>query len=206
MSEAVNVVFVAGPPGAGKTSVSEGYEREHAHVAQFGTGELVWDIAAGQHDSKYAAILREAAQKHAPLSGEVFSLVVHEKIMRLSNDAESVIVTGFPHDYADWKVFGDMITDNAIQPIGSVVLNADVDTCVSRMQERDIKKGVAVEKVSSIEARASYEGRYLDLMARLAIRLDCYRESGLDVVAISALQNRDIVLSQFSDAVDSFKK
>ena len=205
MSKAVEVVFVAGPPGAGKTSVSEGYERDHAGVTQFGTGELVWDIAAGRQDSQFAAILRDAAEKRIPLTDKVFSLVVHEKVMQLSESSEIVVVTGFPHHYRDWNVFNQTISSNAIRPIGAVLLNADLETCIARMQERDMKKGVAVEQTNSTEACASYEERYLDLMARLAIRLDCYGESGLDVVPISALQTRDTVLSKFSNAVDGFR-
>lgn len=202
----IDVVYVAGPPGAGKTSVTEAYQAQHPYTEQFGTGELVWGIRDGDVDSRYASMIREAAQNGTSISGALFSRVVHERIMRVNDSAETVMVTGFPHDYSDWKIFNETVADSGVSAIGSVFLDAKLATSITRMQERDIEKGVNPDTVNSLEELSLYEKRYYDLMGRLAIRLDCYKQVGLDIVTISAENSRDQVLSEFDETIRTFKE
>lgn len=202
----IDVVYVAGPPGAGKTSVTEGYQKENLHTEQFGTGELVWGIRDGDIDSHYAHIIREAAQNGTSISEAVFSMVVYERIMRVKDSTHTVMVTGFPHDYSDWRMFNEALDGSGMSAIGSVVLDSSLATSTIRMQERDIKKGMNADVVASPEELSSYEKRYYDLMGRLAIRLDCYRQAGLDIVTISAENSRDQVLSDFNKTIRMFKE
>lgn len=202
----IDVVYIAGPPGAGKTSVTEVYQAQHPHTEQFGTGELVWGIRDGDVDSQYASMIREAAQNGTSISDSLFSQVVHERIMRVKDSTETVMVTGFPHDYSDWRMFNEAVGDGSMNAIGSVLLDANLATSIARMQERDINKGIDPDVVSSPEELFLYKKRYYDLMGRLAIRLDCYRQAGLDIVTISAENSRNQVLSEFDETIRTFKE
>lgn len=202
----IDVVYVAGPPGAGKTSVTEGYQEQHPHTEQFGTGELVWGIRDGDIDSRYASMIRDAAQNGTSITDALFSMVVHERITRVKDSTETVMVTGFPHDYSDWRMFNEASGGSSIQAVGSVFLDANLATSIKRMQERDINKGVDPDVLNSPEKLFLYEKRYYDLMGRLAIRLDCYRQAGLDIVTISADNSRDQVLSEFDETIRTFKE
>jgi adenylate kinase family enzyme len=202
----IDVVYVAGPPGAGKTSVSEGYQAQHPYTEQFGTGELIWGIRDGDVDSQYASMIRDAAQNGTSISDALFSMVVYERITRVKDSTETVMVTGFPHDYSDWRMFNEASGGSGVNAIGSVYLDANLVVSISRMQERDIKKGISPDVVTYSEELLSYEKRYYDLMGRLAIRLDCYRQAGLDIVTISADNSRDQVLSEFDETIRTFKE
>lgn len=202
----IDVVYVAGPPGAGKTSVTEGYQARHPHTEQFGTGELVWGIRDGDISSRYASMIREAAQNGTSISDTLFSMVVHERIAQVKDSTETVMVTGFPHDYSDWRMFNEATDSSSIYSIGSVFLDANLATSISRMQDRDIKKGINPDIVKSPEELFLYMKRYYYLMGRLAIRLDCYRQAGLDIVIISAKNSPDQVLSDFDEAIRMFKE
>lgn len=202
----LDVVFVAGPPGAGKSSITEEYQSAHASTDQFGTGDLVWDIVAGRTDSEYAHILQEAAEKEIPIPDDIFSMVVRERIKRASGISDTVIVTGFPYNYSDWEIFNQTIRDDNIHLLTSVVLTADMHTCVTRMRERDVNKGVDAAVVHSAQERIAYEKRYYDLIGRLTIRLNCYKQAGLSVTPISAERPRDEVAVEFDDTITMFKQ
>ena len=202
----LDMVFVAGPPGAGKTTVAEQYQKVYPHTEQFGTGELVWGIRDGDIKSRYAPMLRDLAQSGSPIPADVFSGLVHERVMQIKDSTETVMVTGFPHDYSDWELFNEALGGSDVLELGSVVLDAGLDTCIARMQERDVNRGKTVAEVASAEEIGSYQKRYHDLKGRLAIRLDCYSRSGLEVVTVSAENPRDQVSEDFNDVIRMFKE
>jgi len=204
--DGIDVVFVAGPPGAGKTTVTEEYEKSNPAAVQFGTGDLMRGIREGCIDSKYSTILREASERRLPVPSDIFSMVVREQIIRTADTAETVMVTGFPYGHSDWKFFKDTISDEGIKPIGAVVLNIGMDISVTRMNERDIKKGADVKVVYSSKEHLAYEERYQMLIGRLAIRLDCYRQLGLSIMPVFAERPLVEVCADFNKAIDTLKE
>ena len=202
----IDVVFVTGPPGAGKTTVVEGYRAEHPYTDHFGTGELVSGIRDGDIESEYADILQEAARKGTLLPNASYSLIVRERIRYAAEHANMVMVTGFPHDYGDWRIFNRNIANEGIRPLGSVVLNVGLETSVARMQQRDADRGMDVATATSSKERLGYEERYHGLMGRHAIRLDCYRRAGLSTVPIYADRPPGEVLVDFTRVVDRLRE
>ena len=201
----IDVVFVAGPPGAGKTTVAEGYQATNSRVDQFGAGELVWGIRDGNIESQYTDILQHAASKNMFLPAFVYSSVIRERIERAAEQADTVVVTGFPHDRGDWKEFLVSLPEQDINLIGAVELHVGRETSIARMQQRDIQRGLNPELIMSAKERLGYDARYQSLMGRHAVRLDCYRSIGLSIVPFSAEPPPDEVLSDFSTTVDIFK-
>ena len=202
----IDVVFVAGPPGAGKTSITEEYQKNNPNTEQFGVMNLMRDIRSGRVSSEYYNVIHEAKENGVLVPDYVFSGAMYEKVMNLDNDTEKLMVTGFPYDYSDWKIFNDTIQNKNIHMIGAITLCASMHTCVVRMRDRDIKEGMNAMAVNSENERFAYEKRYISLMGRLAIRLDCYKQSGLNVIPISAEGSRDEVLDSFSEAIDVLKE
>lgn len=201
----IDVLFVAGAPGAGKTTVTERYQAVHPGADQFGTGELVWGIRDGTIESEYAEHLRCAADSGVHLSGEDYGAVVRERILRAREISEIVMVTGFPHDRTDWAALLESIQGEA-NIVGAVVLNVSRATSIARMQARDIKRGLVAETVQSDRELAAYTARYHSLMARHALRLDCYRGSGLLTIPLSGEKPPDEVLANFDEAINTLKK
>ena len=201
----LGIAFVAGPPGAGKTTVTRGYQENHPSTEEFGAGDLVRGIAAGRVSSKYSAVLRQTLGEGRPIPDNVFSAVISERISRVDDTADLLMITGFPYGYMDWEFFRETV-DPEINLLGAVALSVGLETSIARMQNRDIGTGVDVAVAYSDEERVAYEERYHGLMARLVIRLDCYERAGLGVVPISAERPRDIVLTDFTKIIEEFKK
>lgn len=201
----IDVMFVAGPPGAGKTTVAEGYQLTHGHSDQFGTGELIWGIRSDEINSEYRDQVQCVAVEGRHMPGQLFSAVVRERILRAGDDAETVMVTGFPHDRDDWEDFLGSVDGDGMNVIGSLSLEVNRATSIARMQARDVRRGTSADLVYSPAEVQAYEARYLGLMGRHAIRLDCYAQAGLTVISVSGERPPDEVLIDFDRAVTILK-
>lgn len=202
----IDVMFVAGPPGAGKTTVTEEYQAAHERSDQFGTGELVWGIRSNDIDSRYRDQVQLVASEGRHMPGDLFSAVVRERILRASDNAETVMVTGFPHEQDDWEDFLESVDGDGMHLLGSVALEVSRDVSIARMQQRDVQRGLDADAVYSDGEVELYRRRYQGLMSRHAIRLECYRLAKLRVVPVSGESPPGKVLVNFSDAIDSLKK
>jgi adenylate kinase family enzyme len=202
----IDVVFVAGAPGAGKTTVTEEYERRHSDAEQFGMGDHVTGIRNGTVDSKYAAPMQHAMKDGVYVPSSIFSSITEERILRARSDTATMMITGFPYSHEDWNAFLELVDKRGIRPIGSVVLDVDEQTSIERMKERDIRRGADPEAVSSHESYLVYRIRYQGLMGRHAIRLDCYRQAGLEVLSVFAQRLREEVFADFSDAMSKLRR
>ncbi len=206
MRAGIDVIFVAGPPGAGKTTTTVEYVKSNPTAEQFGAGELILGIRSGRINSKHFDTVRTAAEKDEPLPSAIFSEVIRERIMRSADSTQTLMVTGFPFGYDDWDVFNQSIATDDIELLGAVALDVGLSTSVARMRERDILAGANALEVHSMKERVAYEKRYASLMGRLTIRLDCYRQTGLEVKPIFAERSLSEVMDDFNIAINSFNE
>lgn len=202
----IDIVFVAGAPGAGKTTVTEEYERRHSDTEQFGMGDYVTGIRNGTIDSDYAVPMLQAVKDGVHVSGSIFSSIAEERILRARPSTATMMITGFPYSHEDWDAFLKLVDGSGIRPIGSAVLDVDERTSITRMAQRDIRRGADPETATSSESYLAYQKRYLGLMGRQAVRLDCYRQAGLEVISVFAQRPREEVFVDFSDAMSRFKE
>lgn len=205
-STEIDVVFVAGAPGAGKTTVTEEYERRHSDAEQFGMGDYVTGIRNGTIDSDYAVPMQQAVRDGVYMSGSIFGSITEERILRTRLGTSTMMITGFPYSHEDWGAFLKLVDGSGIRPIGSVVLDVDEQTSITRMTQRDIRRGADPEAVTSRESYLAYQKRYLGLMGRQAVRLDCYRQAGLEVLSVFAQRPREEVYVDFSDAMSKLRR
>jgi len=203
----MDVVFVTGPPGAGKTSMAVKYQNEHPHVEQFGNGDLIRDLRAGRLASEYSDVVHRAVENHELLPDDVFAGAVYEKVMKLRDDTKTAFITGFPYARGDWEYFHEKIQNtDGVRTIGAIALRASMATCVKRMQKRDMDNGASNSDVYTEPAVVGYQERYRAHLARSATRLDCFRQSDIEIASLSAEEPQQSVFDKFTDAVNNFKR
>lgn len=204
----IDVMFVTGPPGAGKTSMAMKYQNENQHVEQFGNGDLIRDLRTRRVCSAHGEIIHRAAQNHELLPDDIFAGAFYEKVMGSRGDTKTMFITGFPYARGDWEHFHEKIRNtNGVRTIGAIALYASIQTCVDRMQKRDMQhSGVSSSDVYTEQAIASYKERYSAHLARSATRLDCFHQSDIGITFISAEEPLDSVFDNFTYAVNNFQK
>lgn len=203
----LDVVFITGPPGIGKTSMAVNYQNKNTHVEQFGNGDLMRDLRIGRVCSKYSEIIHRATENRELLPDHIFADAVYEKVMSSKDDTETLFITGFPYAYGDWIHFYETIQNtNGVRALGAIALSASMQTCVGRMQKRDIHNGMSYSDVYAERSLADYKERYLAHLARSAIRLDCFDQSNVETIFISAEKSQDSVFDNFTNAVRDLKR
>ena len=196
----LGVIFVSGPPGAGKTTMSRDYQKFHSGIEQFSVGDLVRAIGYGYKDSSHRDAVHRARDMGKPLADNIFSDIVHEELTKSDDNTNMSIITGFPYGRGDWELFRERGENSNIRMLGAIALHASIFTCTERMILRDLSSGRMAENAEA------YKQRYSTNLAISETRLSLYALSGLEIVSVSAEDKRDQVFSKFSRAIDKLTK
>lgn len=199
------LVFMGGPPGSGKSSIAQEFTALDNSAQQISAGDVMRDIRSGALPSRYSPSVQEAIKHKALVAPEVYSGIMLERIKSAKDGVTLSLIDGFPHSKADWDLFDDQIQETRIRTIGFVALEATLEVCVTRMEERGVRNGEELRIEPNEEAKEFYIRRWHEYVEKRVQLIEIFQASGVPIALIDANEDKSAALSQLQATVQGLR-
>lgn len=210
-----DVIIIDGPPGSGKSFLSDNYTNEHPLSQHISAGQQVRSIRSGYIESVHTPMVLSCLETKSYLPDEVFGGVVLEAMTRNPSFIDLTLVDGFPHNLGDFDYVQEKLSESGRRILGSVCIDATLETCVSRMSHRGMRQGEDVRRdvifAATKSEREYYGERYMYYLDERDSRIGILMSRGLQIEPVDANpdiledEGRRIVVNQFTRGIRSLK-
>lgn len=199
------LIFIGGPPGVGKSSVTKEFTALDSSSQQISAGDLMRAIRSGVQLSKYSSLVQQAVREKELVRPEVFGGIMYERIQQADSDMSLSFIDGFPYSEADWEFFSEQIRETRIRAIGLITLDATVELCLTRMEKRGVRDGEDVRVEPDEASRDYFLRRWHEYAVKKKLILDIFQQSKIPIASINANNNQATVLSQLHMVVQDLR-
>ena len=200
------LIFLGGPTGVGKSTLAKELVEIDTTTQQIGAGDLIRDVRAGFRHSKYTGIIQEAISKKELVPPEVFSGLIHEGIQQADIEVSLSLIDGFPYSELDWNTFVEQMKETEVSIKGFVALNASLELCVDRMEQRGVRGGERVRVLQDEKSHDFFVRRYDEYSRKKELIVDIFMRSGVPIVDIDASRSGDEISEVFRTTIQSLRK